>query len=76
MGITPIKPECGENALGILRGPFSQFLGCCGATKYYTVDGKVWAHTLTSRGDSLGYFSHEEGEEIRKALLARGATHD
>ena len=38
-----VKPECQDNAIGMLQSKHSRFLGWVANIRYYLVDGKVWS---------------------------------
>ncbi len=42
----PVKPDCRENAIGMLRSRANYFRGWVGDVRYYVVDGVAWSHTL------------------------------
>jgi hypothetical protein len=64
-----IKPDCIDNALGMLATKHAAFLGRFGNVNYYACDGVAWAHNvpaaIVSRSDG-----HEEAEEIFAMLRA------
>ncbi len=64
--MTVIKSECRDNAVGMLQGKHSLFLGWIGNIRYYVVDGKVWSHDL--EGEVCRCDDDEEGAQIRKVV--------